>query len=142
MIRRWKANCSLLLDDQGISLVEVMIAVFVLMVVALAVSSLTARSWKTMDLAKSYTEASTVAMQELESMISDKYTSDQERGMSPAIYAGVYTKKSADGRYAVSYEIRDNDILPNTKAVQMNVSFTRGGVVKSVRYNYLLPLRK
>jgi Tfp pilus assembly protein PilV len=142
MNRRCKATSPLNLDDQGISLVEVMIAVTVLMVVALAVSSLTAKTWKTTDLSKAYTEASTEATQQLESMISAKYASDQASGMSPGLVAGVRSFKSSDGRYNISYEIRDNDILPNTKSVQMNVSFTRGGVVKNIRYNYLLPLRK
>jgi Tfp pilus assembly protein PilV len=142
MIRKWKADCSLHLDDRGISLVEVMIAMFVLMVVSLAVSSLTAKSWKTMDLAKSYTEASTVAVQELEQMISDKYASSEPAGMSDGLVDGPHTKESADERYDISYMILDDDILPNTKTVQMNVIFHRGNIEKSVRYNYLLPLRK
>jgi Tfp pilus assembly protein PilV len=142
MIRRSKANCSLHLDDRGISLVEVMIAIFVLTVVTLAVSSLTVKTWDTTDLAKSYTEASTVALQRIESMISDKYASNGDKGTSVELVAGVHNGESADGRYAISWEIRDNDMLPNTKTLQMNVSFKRGGVVKNVRYNYLLPLRK
>jgi Tfp pilus assembly protein PilV len=142
MNRRWKATSSLKLDDRGISLVEVMIGVFVLMVVALAVSSLTAKTWKTTDLSKSYTEASTEATQQLESMISAKYAGNQPSAMDPGIIAGAYSSKSTEGQYDITYVIRDGDLLPNTKSVQMNVSFTRGGIVKNIRYNYLLPLRK
>jgi prepilin-type N-terminal cleavage/methylation domain-containing protein len=143
MIRRLKANRPLRLDDRGISLIEVMIAMFIFSVVALAISSLNVKTWQVTDLAKSYTEASTEASQKIESMISEKYVSNQASGMSPALIAGTtYASESSDGRYKISYEIRDNDVLPNTKSVQMTVSFYRGGVMKNIRYNYLLPLRK
>ena len=142
MIRRWKANWSRRLDDHGLSLIEVMIAIFVFSVVALAVSSMTVKTWQTTDLAKSYTEASTLAAQNLESMFSAKYASNEESGMNAGITEGIHTFDTPDGRYNISYEIRDNDALPNTKSVQMTVSFIQGQEVKKVRYNYLLPLRK
>ncbi len=142
MTRRWKATSLPKLDDQGISLVEVMIAVFVFSVVALAMSSLNAKTWKTTDLSKSYTEASVLATQYLESMISEKYASDQASGMSTGITAGVHSFKAPEGNYTISYEIRDDNLVPNTKSVQMNVSFTQSGMVRNIRYKYLLPLRK
>lgn len=142
MIRKWKATNLPKLDDQGISLVEVMIAVLVFSVVALAMSSLSAKTWKTTDLSKSYTEASILATQYMESMISEKYASDQATGISAGITAGVHSFKAPGGNYNISYEIRDDNLVPNTKSVQMNVSFTRGGTVKNIRYKYLLPLRK
>jgi prepilin-type N-terminal cleavage/methylation domain-containing protein len=130
------------LDDRGFTLLEVVISIAILLVAAFALTTLNAGTWKNTDSSKSYTEASVLAARNLEALFSEKYSSDQVSGMSPAITAGDTPFTSSDGRYSGTYRIRDNDILPDTKTVQMTVSFVRGSSTKTVHFNYLLPVRK
>lgn len=141
-VSRRKAAGSPVFDDRGFTLLEVVISLSVLLVAALGLTALSVGTWKTTDASKSYTEGSVLAAQNLESLFSEKYSSSQVSGQSPAILANDYQFDSSDGRYNVMYRIKDNDILPDTKSVQMTVTFTRGSGTRTVRYNYLLPLRK
>ena len=140
MINKWETSTTPNANDRGFALIEVMIAMMVVAVAMLALSNLNVNTWGSIGLAKSHTEASVLASQNLESLFSEKYASDQAAGMSPAVTVGDHL--FTDGDYQVLYSIRDSDTLPDTKSVQMNVSFRQGGSVKNTRFNYLLPLRK
>ena len=129
-------------DDQGFALLEVVISMSVLLVVAFGLTTLSTGSWKNTDASKAYTEGSVLAARNLEAMFSEKYSSDQVSGMSSAVLAGDREFPSSDGLYTIKYRIKDNDILPDTKSVQLNVSFRRGMGTRTIRYNYLLPVRK
>lgn len=129
-------------DDRGFALLEVLIAIGVLLVAAFGLTVLSAGTWKNTDSSKSYTEGSVLAARNLEALFSEKYSSDQASGMSTAITVGDHLLISSDGRYTITYRIKDNDILPDTKTVQMQVTFARGSSTKTIRYNYLLPVRK
>jgi prepilin-type N-terminal cleavage/methylation domain-containing protein len=142
MISKWETSTTPCANDRGFTLIEVMISMMVITVAILALSSLNVNTWGGIGLSKSYTEASVMASQYLESLFSEKYASDQAAGMSPAVTVGDHNFTSSDGNYQVLYTIRDSDSLPDTKSVQMNVRFSQGAIVKNTRFNYLLPLRK
>jgi prepilin-type N-terminal cleavage/methylation domain-containing protein len=130
-------------DDKGFTLLEVMIAIFFFLVAALALTSMNAGTWYSTNFSKSTTEGSVLAAQHLEELISRKYVSDKPSGMDDKIVSGDHTFQSDDGRYTGTYRIKDNDILPDTKTVQAKITYnTHGGKTRTVRYNYLLPLRK
>ncbi|MGD8837949.1 MAG: prepilin-type N-terminal cleavage/methylation domain-containing protein [Desulfobacteraceae bacterium] len=130
-------------DDKGFTLLEVVIAISLFLVVALALTSLSVGTWYSTHSSKSSTEGSIVAAQYLEELISRKFVSEKLEGMSYKLTAGKHTFTTDDGRYTGTYRIKDNDILPGTKTVQITVNYnTHGSKARRVRYNYLLPLRK
>lgn len=130
-------------DDKGITLLEVVIAISLFLVVALGLVSLNAGTWYNTHSSKSGTEGSVLAAQQLEELFSRKYAGDTLNGMDANVTAGDHPFYSDDGRYTGTYRIKDNDILPDTKTVQMTVRYnTHGSKPRTVRYNYLLPLRK
>jgi prepilin-type N-terminal cleavage/methylation domain-containing protein len=130
-------------DDKGFTLLEVVIAASVFLVVALGVTSLVGGTWNNTHFSKSGTEGSVLAAQLLEELFSRKYANDTLSGMDDKVTAGDHEFTSDDGRYTGTYTIKDNDILPDTKSVQVTLTYnTHGGKARTVRYNYLLPLRK
>jgi prepilin-type N-terminal cleavage/methylation domain-containing protein len=132
------------IDDKGITLIEVMIATALFLVIALGLTTLNAGTWHNTHSSKSYTEGSVLAAQQLEDLFSRKYAGTSNSGMSSEITAGDHGPfYSDDGRYSVTYRVKDDDIMPDTKTVQMVITFdTHGGKSNEVIYNYLLPLRK
>lgn len=130
-------------DDKGVTLLEVVIAISIFLVVALGLVSLNAGTWYSTHSSKAGTEGSVLAAQQLEELFSRKYASNTLSGMDANITAGDHPFISDDGRYTGTYRIKDNDILPDTKTVQMTVTYeTHGSKTRTIRYNYLLPLRK
>ncbi len=142
MISKREPSSRLNVDDKGFTLIEIMISMMVIAIAVLALTKLNANTWSSIGLSKSHTEASALAVRTLETLFSEKYASDQTSGMSALLTTGIHPFTSADGYYQVTYEIRDSDILPDTKTVQMNVSFNQGARVINTRFNYLLPLRR
>jgi prepilin-type N-terminal cleavage/methylation domain-containing protein len=130
-------------DDKGFTLIEVLIAIFIFLVVALGLTTMNAGTWYSTHSSRSGTEGSVLAAQQLEELFSRKYASDTASGMNGNITAGDHPFISDDGRFTGTYRIKDNDILPDTKTVQLTVIYnTHGSKTKTIRYNYLLPLRK
>jgi prepilin-type N-terminal cleavage/methylation domain-containing protein len=131
-------------DDNGFTLVEVVIGVALFLVVALGLTTLNAGTWYNTHSSKSYTEGSVLAAEQLEELFSRKYAGTTSSGMSSAVTAGDHGPfHSDDGRYSITYRVKDDDIMPDTKTVQMTVTFnSHGAKSNEVVYNYLLPLRK
>ncbi len=126
--------------NAGFTLVEVMIGISVFLVAMLGIAALTGSTWQQTGCAESFTEASVEAAQQLESMFSAKYASNQITGMDAGMVNGWHN--TTVDRYAISYLISDEAVLPNTKSVQMNVGFTCNGRQQNIRYNYLVPMRQ
>jgi Tfp pilus assembly protein PilV len=136
--------------DGGFTLVEVMIAMVVFMVVALAVGRLSMNTWQATDCTRSYTEASVLAAQQLEGIFSQRYTCSEtadancveDIGVLQGVTQGTKTPAADDSSYQISYTVTNDAVAPDTKSVQMNVNFMCAGVQRTVRYSYLLPMRK
>jgi Tfp pilus assembly protein PilV len=130
-------------DDKGFTLVEVMIAIFFFMIVALALISLNSSTWYNTYFSRSTTEGSVLAAQHLEELIPSKYVSNNPDGHDGKIAPGYHSFQSGDGRHTGTYRISDDKILVNTKSVRITVTYkTHGGKTREARYNYLIPLRK
>jgi prepilin-type N-terminal cleavage/methylation domain-containing protein len=117
----------------GFTLVEVMVAMFCFLIVALALGAMTTRSWGTVTHSRLGTEASVLGSRNIEAIVSRAYH-------DAAISNGSHSP-APEGIYTVSYDIGDDALLPDSKYVQMNVNYNIGGKVKNVRYHYLLPER-
>jgi hypothetical protein len=130
-------------DDKGFTLVQVIIATFFFMVVALALISLNSSTWYNTHFSRSMTEGSVLAARHLEELIPRKYVSKNPDGTDDKIAPGDHSFATDDASYTGTYRIRDDNILANTKSVQITVTYeTHGGTTRKTRYNYLIPLRK
>ena len=118
--------------SEGFTIIEVLIALFCFTVATLAVSNLSDATWKSVSISKSSTEASVKASKVLESLISRSY---QDGAIEDTVDPHTFEE---DG-YTISYLIRDDAVLPDTKFVQMDVNYNLGNSSKTVRMNYLLP---
>ena len=127
-------------SDGGFTLLEVVIAMACFSVVSLAIFRMTGTTWQAVDFAKSSTEASIMAAEHLEALFSEKFASSQAAGTSARLTNGDHTFTS--NGYTVDYTVSDDAVLPDSKFIRMNVSYTRGGAVRTITYNYLVPMRK
>lgn len=119
-------------SSAGFTLIEVLIAMFCFSFATLALSGLSTSTWKSVSISKSSTEAAVMASKVLESLISRNY---QEQAIEDVEDPHTFEE---DG-YTITYLIKDDAVLPDTKFVQMNVNYNLGDSSKSVRMYYLLP---
>lgn len=119
--------------ESGFTLIEVMVAMFCFLLVAMGLGALTTGSWGTVTHSRLGTEASVVGSRNIEAIVSRAYH-------DAAISNGIH-QPAPEGIYSVSYVISEDALLPDSKYVQMNVSYNVGSKVKNVRYQYLLPER-
>jgi Tfp pilus assembly protein PilV len=129
--------------DKGFTLVEVLVAILFFLAVALVLISLNISTWYNNHFSRSTTEGSVLAAQHLEELISRKYAGYDQYGMDAKIAKGDHRIQFDDDRYTGTYRIRDGNILPDTKSVQVTVTYTtHGGTKRTTRINHLIPLRK
>ena len=118
--------------DAGFTLIEVIISMTCFLIISLALGALIVNSWGAVTRSRLTTDASVVGSRTIEGMISRVYH-------DAAIGNGTHT--TTHDIYTISYTIGDDALLPDSKYVQMNVSYKVGGITKTVRYHYLLPER-
>lgn len=119
--------------NTGFTLVEVMIAMVIFMVAALALTRLSVNTWQGETVAHNSTEASVRGARFIESISSRAYNgSDLDDGNYTFLQDG----------YTVNYTISEGALLPGAKYIQMDVSYQMGSATKTMTYNYLLPERK
>jgi prepilin-type N-terminal cleavage/methylation domain-containing protein len=137
-------------DEKGFTLIEILIAMFVFSVVALAIGRLSMNSWNEVDCSKAYTEAAVEASRQIGGLFSQRYTCTEAVdancvegiGVLAGVTQGTKTPAAEDPRYQISYTVTNDAVAPDTKSIQMNVGFTCRGMARNVRYDYLLPKRR
>jgi prepilin-type N-terminal cleavage/methylation domain-containing protein len=118
-------------SDQGFTLIEVLLAMLCFSLVALALSSTSIQTWHDNAFVKSASEANVLASRVVEELRLLKYQDD-------AIADGQHTV-TIDG-HEVIYSISDDSILPRTKAVAIQVAYSRKGVAKTLTFDHILPM--
>lgn len=111
-------------QEQGISLIEVVIALTIFTVGLLAVTSMQFSSVKGNFSARNVTEAVTLGQDKAEELYTLPYT-------HPDLAAGTHTQ--ALGYYNYSWIVVDDDALQNTKTITLNVQYTRDGQTKQAQ---------
>jgi prepilin-type N-terminal cleavage/methylation domain-containing protein len=119
--------------DKGFTLVEVMIAMLIFIIVTVALTRLSVGTSQGNTIARHSTESSVIGAGFLESVISRAY---RGADMTDGPYSFVQ-----DG-CTVNYTISTAAILPDTKHIEMVVSYPMGNTTKTLRYHYLVPERK
>ncbi len=145
-------NCLTENGDSGFSLIEVMIAIMVFAVGALAVATMQGTSINGNSLGRQYTEATTLAMTELETLSAlpwpNTLLTDTDGNDVAGLGYGIDTEagndpdhKTVDGVYTIFWNVADNEFVNDTKTVAMYVTWQEKGKTRSVRMRYIIPKR-
>ena len=121
-------------SQKGFTLIEIMVGLGILAFGILAVASMQTASLTGTSKAYSVTDATTVAMAQLEQLMSLSYShSDLTDGNHPST-----TVTDTTGRYRIEWTCDDDLPVTNTKTIQVVVSWDEpGGVAKSTELTYI-----
>lgn len=106
------------LDNKGISIIEIMFALSIFAIGILAVSTLAITSVNANASSRMVTEATTLAEDRLEQLMSLPYDS-------------IESDDANEGAYEVSWDVEPEEIAPQTKSVTVTV--TRPGGLKETK---------
>ncbi|MBR9981798.1 MAG: prepilin-type N-terminal cleavage/methylation domain-containing protein [Desulfatitalea sp.] len=127
-------------NQPGFSLIEVMIALAVFSIVALALAAQATHTTNTNAAARRLTTAAITASNQVEHLFPYAHMYNDTR-----LADGIHTEAmdhtiTTESGYTIAYEVRTNDALPRTKSVQVTVTWTeKGGMQRQTRFNYLIP---
>lgn len=131
-------NGRIIAGQSGFSLIEVMVAIFILSVGILAVCNMQVSGLKGNTTARQYTDYATLAMEEMEMLMATSYSdlpvdgaNDSANGADGT--AGLFTMDSTadssfagpDGNCTVYINVAPDDIMANTTTVSVTVVWSR-----------------
>ncbi len=118
--------------DKGFTILEVLIAISVLTIGILAVSSMQVSAIWGNAFAIRQTEGTTIALDRLEKIMSLSYENTD-------LAAGSHTDPSPPSGYSVVWNVADDSPLNNAKRVIVTVTWTGHGVQKDVSLERIVP---
>ena len=118
--------------EKGFTIIEVIIAISVLTVGILAVSSMQVSAIRGNAFASRQTEGTTIALDRLEKLMSLSYGDTD-------LAAGSHTAPSPSSRYIVVWNVSDDSPLNNAKRVIVTVTWTGHGVQKNLSVERIIP---
>jgi type IV pilus assembly protein PilV len=110
--------------QEGFTLLEVIMAISILTVGILSVATMQASSIRGNAFAWGTSEASTVAMGQIERLMDLAYTDAQ---LTAGNHVGV-----PEGRYNPSWTVTDNAIINQTKTINVIITWTDRGISRNV----------
>ena len=121
-------------SQNGFTIVEIMVALGILAFGILAVASMQTASLSGTSKAHSVTDGTAVAMAQVEQLMALTYShSDLTDGSHPSTPV-----TDASGRYRIEWFCDNDDPVPNTKTIQVVISWDEpGGVTKSTDLTYI-----
>ena len=102
--------------DSGFTLVEVLIAIFLLSVGLLAVATLQSTALKTNGAAMKITTAMEVAQEAMEGLMRRSYTDD-------SVSQDTHTEASPPAGHTITWVVTDNNPVSGTKRIVMTVTY-------------------
>ena len=121
-------------NDKGFTILEVVFAVSILTVGILAVASMQVSSIRGNSYAWSTTEASAVAMGQIETLIDLPYNDESLEQLDEGEIHGPV----ANGRYNIEWTVDDNQLIDRTKTVRLTVRWTDYGLNRNVSMAFTL----
>jgi type IV pilus assembly protein PilV len=121
-------------NDKGFTLLEVVFAVSILTVGILAVASMQVTSIRGNSYAWSTTEASAVAMGQIETLIDLPYNDEALEELA----VGEKHGPVANGRYNIEWTVKDDDLIARTKTVRLTVSWTDYALPRNISMAFTL----
>lgn len=118
--------------EKGFTMIEVIIAISVLTIGILAVSSMQVSAIRGNSFAGRQSEGTTIALDRLEKLMSLSY-GDAD------LAAGSHTAPSPSSRYTVAWNVSDDSPMDNAKRVIVTVRWTAHGAQKNVSSERIIP---
>ncbi len=113
-------------NDEGYTLIEILVAIAILSVGLLAIATMHISSIRVNDTARRMTRRATMAQDRLEYLMSLGYT-------NAVLTSGAHSDGSAPSGYTISWTVSTGGTLPpSTKLIRMNIS--EGGKTTSMSY--------
>lgn len=112
-------------DENGFTLIEVLIALGIFAIGILGISSMQIYSVQGNSNAWEFTESTHFASDNLESLMRLDYD-------DPGLVNGTATQ----GKYTISWTITDNDPVPNVRKITMNVTWVEKGQNRTFTADY------
>jgi prepilin-type N-terminal cleavage/methylation domain-containing protein len=120
-----------IINKEGFTLLEVIFAVSILTVGILSVAVMQASSLRGNAFAWGTSEASNVAMAQIEAMLEWSY--DDARLTDDETHDGGTT-----GKYNISWTVADDAVINQTKTVNVTVSWRDHGILKNLTIPFVL----
>ena len=119
-------------NEQGFTLLEIMIAISILAIGLLAIASLQVTSIRGNAFASGVTEGTTLAADRIEKLLALPYT-------DAALSAGSHTDSTPPNGYVITWQVTDNAPLNNTKTIDLTVTWRDHVAQKSVTMHRIMP---
>jgi prepilin-type N-terminal cleavage/methylation domain-containing protein len=141
-----RQNTQLLTGHEGFTLIEALVAMFILVVGILAMYTLHVTSIKGNATANQITTASEWGSGRIEQIfgmdygdaaLEDRPPSDGLAGLDKTDATADHTATSPDGFYTLYWNIADDEPLPNLKTIRVIIHRNDRGQTKSVVMNYI-----
>lgn len=143
---------SLVPDQSGFSLIEVMIGIAIFSIGVLAVGGMQVSGIRGNTSARQYTEASTWGMDKIETLMTRPYNhrdlTDRDgdgggagdKGLFDATVASAdWYENDPDGRYTIYWNVANNDLIENSKTVSVIILWRGNGTQRSVSLQRVIP---
>ena len=115
--------------DKGFTLLEVIVAISILAFGLLAVASMQATAIRGNSFAGGVTEGTSWAVDQAEKLMALPYdNADLDEGDHSA----------TEGRYTIDWTVTDDSPIPNTKTINVVVTWTDHGVQKTVSMQHII----
>jgi prepilin-type N-terminal cleavage/methylation domain-containing protein len=118
--------------ENGFTIIEVLIAITVLTIGILAVSSMQVYAIRSNAFASHQTQGTTMALDRLEKLMSLSYDDSD-------LAAGNHTDPSPPSEFSIAWDVEDNTPLDNAKRVKVTVRWTDHGIQKYVSVERIIP---
>jgi type IV pilus assembly protein PilV len=118
--------------EEGLTLLEVIIAIAILTFGILAVASMQAASIQGNSFSSSVTEGTTWAGDQVERLMALPYDhNDLDQAQNP--------HQATEGSYTINWNVTDDTPITNTKTINVTVTWTDRGVQKTVSLQRVIP---
>lgn len=122
-----KKNTQIASNNRGFTLIEVLVAMVILSIGIIALTSMQTTGIKGNATANILTTGGTWAADSVERIFAMEYNDLKDT-----------TSTSVDGHYSTNWEVTDDTPLPNTKTVAVTVTSSDGGEQRRVVVNYII----
>ena len=131
-VKRFEKNAGLK-KEQGFTLIEVLFAMVVFAVGLLAIGALQITAIKGNSEARGNTEAATIAMDYVETLVGREY----DDLVSPVDEAGVYP--AVAGIYTITWAVTEDEVYDKTKTLAVTVSWNEEGQARQLTITRVVP---
>ena len=118
--------------ENGFTIVEVLIAISILTIGILAVSSMQVYAIRSNAFASHQTQGTTMALDRLEKLMSLPYDDSN-------LVAGSHTDPSPPNKFSIAWDVEDNVPMDNAKRVKVTVRWTDHGIQKYISVERIIP---